>query len=97
MHFPIIWIERIPLLQVYFSHVIVKQGAIFEDICFKVLNFVLLVPPLVWFTMDLQTGHLEGRYHAQILLLLFTMEFFIFFSESIFPKNYWFCVLPKEN
>ena len=37
--------------------------------------------------MDLQTGHLEDRYHAQILLLLFTMKFFIFFSESIFPKN----------
>ena len=29
------WIERIPLLQVYFSHFIAKQGTIFKDICFK--------------------------------------------------------------
>ena len=38
--------------------------------------------------MDLQTGHLEDRYHARIiLLLLFTMKAFcIFFrSESLFP------------
>ena len=28
-------IERIPLLQVYFSHFIVKQGTVFKDICFK--------------------------------------------------------------
>ena len=28
-------IERIPLLQVYFSHFIAKQGTIFKDICFK--------------------------------------------------------------
>ena len=35
MHFPIICIERIPLLQVYFSHVIAKQGTIFKDTCFK--------------------------------------------------------------
>ena len=31
MHLPIIWIEIIPLLQVYFSHFIAKQGAIFKD------------------------------------------------------------------
>ena len=35
MHLPIIWIEIIPLLQVYFSHFIAKQGTIFKDICFK--------------------------------------------------------------
>ena len=35
MHLPIIRIERIPLLQVYFSHFIAKQGTIFKDICFK--------------------------------------------------------------
>ena len=38
--------------------------------------------------MDLQTGHLEDRYHTRIiLLLLFTMKFFCIFSESIFPKK----------
>ena len=35
MHFLIIWIERIPLLQVYFSHFIPKQDTIFKDICFE--------------------------------------------------------------
>ena len=35
MHLPIIWIERIPLLQVYFSHFIAKQGTIFKDTCIK--------------------------------------------------------------
>ena len=35
MHLPIIWIERIPLLQMYFNHVIAKQGTIFKCICFK--------------------------------------------------------------
>ena len=33
--FPIIWFERIPLLQVYFSYFIAKQGTIFKDICIK--------------------------------------------------------------
>ena len=64
----------------------------------KVLNFVLLVHPLVWFTMDLQTGHLEDRYHAQIiLLLLFTMRFFcIFFRDNFPPKMYFFALWRKK-
>ena len=37
--------------------------------------------------MDLQTGHLEDRYHYffDILLSLFTTKYLYFFSESIFP------------
>ena len=35
MHLPIIWIERLPLLQVYFSYFIAKQDTIFKDICIK--------------------------------------------------------------
>ena len=35
IHLPIIWIERIRLLQVCFSHFIAKQDSIFTDICFK--------------------------------------------------------------
>ena len=35
MLLPIIWIERIPLLRVYFSHFIAKQGTILKNICFK--------------------------------------------------------------
>ena len=47
----------------------------------------MLVPPVVQFSMDLQTGHLEDRYHARIILLLFTMKLIYIFSESVFPKN----------
>ena len=35
MHLAIIWIEKIPLLQVYFSHFIAKPGTIFKDICIR--------------------------------------------------------------
>ena len=65
----------------------------------KVPNVVLLVPPVVWFTMDLKTAHLEDRYHARIivLLLLYTMKFYVLFSESIFLKNCIFCVLALER
>ena len=51
MHLPIIWIERTPLLQVYFNHFIVKLGTIFKDIFVlsKVLNFALPVPSVVSF------------------------------------------------
>ena len=35
MYLPIIWIERIPLLEVYFSHFISKQDSISIEICFK--------------------------------------------------------------
>ena len=35
MPLPVIWIERIPLLGVYFRYIIAKQGTIFKDICYK--------------------------------------------------------------
>ena len=35
MHLSIISIKKIPLLQIYFSHVIAKQSTTFKDICFK--------------------------------------------------------------
>ena len=48
MHLPIILIERIHLLQVYFSHFIAKQGTLLKIFVFsKLINFVLLVPPVV--------------------------------------------------
>ena len=64
----------------------------------KVLNFVLLVPLVVQFTMDLQTGHLEDRYHARIILSLFTMKFFcIFFQINFSKKVLFFMRLGEEN
>ena len=48
--------------------------------------------------MDLQTSHLEDRYHARIILLLFTMKFFcFFFPNQFFQKLYFHCVLAQEN
>ena len=48
--------------------------------------------------MDLQTGHLEDRYHARIiLLLLFTLKFFCIISESIFPKNCFFFAFWRKK
>ena len=65
----------------------------------KVLNFVLLVPPVVWFIMDLQTGHLEDRYHGRIILLLlsFTTKIFcIFFRINFSKKLYFFAFWRKK-
>ena len=52
--------------------------------------------------MDLQTGHLEGRHHTRmifllLLLSLFTMKFFVFFSELVFQKKVFCCILALEN
>ena len=49
-------------------------------------------PPVVWFTMDLQTSHLEDRYHARIIsLLLFTIKLFcIFFRINFSEKKIFF-------
>ena len=66
----------------------------------KVLNFVLFVPLVVWFAMDLQTGYLEDRYHAWIIsLLLFAMKCFCFcfFANQFFQKIVFFCILAWEN
>ena len=49
--------------------------------------------------MDLQTGHLEDRDHAQIflLLLLFTMKFFsVFFRINFSKKLYVFAFWRKK-
>ena len=48
--------------------------------------------------MDLQTSHLEDRYHARIiLLLLFTMKFFYIFPELIFTKNCIFSAFVRQK
>ena len=95
MHLPIIWIERIPLLQVYFNHVIANRAQYLNVfVLSKVLNFVLLVPPAFWFTMNLKTGHLEYRYHARIMLLL--LSFFVFFFRINFSFFFFFAFWRKK-
>ena len=78
-------------MRVYFSHFIAKQGTIVKDICYRLgAQFCSVYSPVVRFTMDMQTGHLEDRDHARVfLLLLCTMKFFreIYESKSLFtPK-----------
>ena len=53
----------------------------------KLLNFILLFPSVVRFTMDLQTGHLEDRGHARIVLLLSTMKFSCIFFFFFFLRS----------
>ena len=59
----------------------------------KVLNFILLVPLLVWFTMDLQTGHLEDRYHYffwYFIIIIYYEVFVFFFPNQFFPNIFFF-------
>ena len=84
MDLPIIWIERIPLFRLYFSHLITKQGTKIKDICYRLGAFVLFAPPVIWFTTDMQIGHLEDISNARFFLLLqCTMKFFVFFPKYI--------------
>ena len=81
-HFPIIWIERILLLQVYLSsHFIAKQGTIFKYIStlFSYSSSGLIYDgPANW-------SFRRPRTCANYYLLGI---FFVFFPESIYPKNY---------
>ena len=53
----------------------------------KVLNFVLFVPQVAWFTMDLRTDHLEDRDHARIFfIIIIYYEVFMHFFECIKGK-----------
>ena len=89
MHLPIIWIERTPLLQVYFNHFIVKQGTIFQDIFVlsKVLNFVLPVPPVVSFNGPANLSFSREIPCANYVLVLIYYEgFSYFFPYQSFQK-----------
>ena len=100
MHLPIIWIERISLLQVYLSQFIAKQGTIFEDTCFKQgtqfcpacsSGGLIYYGPANWLFRRHTVRELFSYYY---LLWIF---FCIFFSNQFFQKIAFFCVLVKEN
>ena len=95
MHLPIIWIERIPLLQLYFSHFIIKQGIIFWYICFKQgtqfcsacsSSGLIYYGPSNWsFTRQIPcTNH---------FIIIIYHEFILYF----FQKIVFFCILASEN
>ena len=94
--FPIIWIERIPLLQVYFSYFIAKQGTIFKDICIKeVTQFCSACSS----SGLIYHGPANWSFRRRIpragyfIIIIYYEVFLYFFTESIFPKNCIFCVL----
>ena len=53
----------------------------------KVPNFVLLVPPVVWFTMVLQTGHLEDSSMRELFYYYYLLWSFFYFFRINFPKK----------
>ena len=97
MHLPIIRIERIPLLQVYFSHFIAKQGAIVKDICCKQgtqfcsacsCRGLTCYGPTNWsFRRQIPCAH-------YFIIIIIYYEFFLyFFPNQFFQKIVFFCVL----
>ena len=109
MHLPIIWIERIPLLQVYFNYFIAKQGTIFKDICFKQgIQFCSACSSsgLIYYgpancSFRRQMSCANYFFIIIIIIIIITIiiiyyEVFLYFSPyQFFPI--FFCVLAKEN
>ena len=100
MHLPITWIERIPLLQIYFSYFIVKQGTIFNYICFKQGTQICSACSSIGL---IHYGPANWSFKRQIIcanyfiIIIYYEVFFVFFSDSIFPESCIFCVLAQEN
>ena len=86
MYLPIIWTENIPLFRVYYLKIFVLS---------KVLNFVLLVPPVAWFTINLQTGHFKTETMRELFYYdqIYYEVYLNFFSNQFFQKLYFVCVL----
>ena len=96
MHLRIIGIERIPLLQVYFSHVISKQGSMFEDICCRQdaqFCSICSTSGLIYYGLQTVMWRAETMRDFFLLILLFTMKFLRIFSECIYgefsARDYW--------
>ena len=97
MHLSIISIKKIPLLQIYFSHVIAKQSIMFKDICFKQgTQFCSACSSigLIYY------GSVNWSVRRQIpcanyfIIIIYYGDFLYFFSKSIFPKN---CIFLRSD
>ena len=94
MHLFIIWIEGIPLLQVYFSHFIakqgIKQGNRFCSVCFSIS--VIYYGPANW------SCRRQIPCVNYFIIIIFYEVFLCFFLSQFFQKNVFsFCVLVLEN
>ena len=91
MHLHIIWIERASLLQVYFSHFILKQGTIFKDICFKQgtqFCSVCSSKGLIYYGLANWSFRKQiPRANYPIIIICYEVFLFLFFFRIIFFKN----------
>ena len=99
MYLPIIWMEKIPLLQVYLSHFIAKQDSIFIDICFKqgtqfcsACSSIGLIyyGPANW----------SFRRHipyANYFIIIIYYEVFLYFFPNNFSKKVYFFVFWRKK
>ena len=93
MHLPIIWIERIHLLQVYLNHFIAKQDTIFTDICLRQgTQFCAACSSiaLIYYEFANLSFRRQIPWANYFITIIYYEVFLYFFSESIFPKNFWF-------
>ena len=84
----IIWLERIPLLQLYFSHCIAQQGTIFNNIYFKqgtqLCSASFYDGPANWsLTRQIPCTN-------YFIMIIYYKDFLYFFSKSIFTTTSFF-------
>ena len=84
----IIWLERIPLLQLYFSHCIAQQGTIFNNIYFKqgtqLCSASFYDGPTNWsLTRQIPCTN-------YFIMIIYYEDFFYFFFEIYFYNNFFF-------
>ena len=99
MHLPIIWIERIPLLQVHFSYFTAKQGTIFKGICIKEGNQLCSScssSGLIYYGLANWSFHLRRQIPLAnyFIISIYYENFLYFFLNQFFQK---IVFLPSEN
>ena len=91
----IIGIERIPLLQVYFSLFIAKQGTIFKDICFKQGSQFCSVSSssgLAYYGLTNWSFRRQILCANYFIIIIYNEVFFIFFQINFCKKLFFFFV-----
>ena len=99
MHLPIILIERIHLLQVYFSHFIAKQGTLFKDICFKqVTQFCSACSSsgLIYYGPTKWAFRRQIPYVSYFAIITYYEVFPYYFPNQFFKKKYFFAFWCKK-
>ena len=92
MHLPIIWIERVLLLQVFLSLFIAKQDTVFRDICFKQgTQFCSACSSIGLIYYGLANLLFRKQIPcANYFIIIYYEAFLYFFSESNFSKKQYY-------